>query len=128
MKLRIRWHLGHLRVQQWMALIAGAKQHGYLVYLATPRSNLIASQTINVLRFSTDASTAVLAYSSIITKSNFKNGRFTATRWAENAHSRPSVNNSITPTSRLVLSPTDYTQYGRGADIVRGLGLEDVFE
>jgi hypothetical protein len=125
-RLRSRRHLGQLSTKQWLELVAGAEAHGSLVYLATPRAHA-GKDGINLLCFSTDSlPSSLFAYRTFIYPHHL--GGYGSTHWIEDAHSRPNVNNSITRGSKLVLSRTDYTQHERGTEIVRGLGLADMFE
>jgi hypothetical protein len=119
-KLRSRRHLGQLRLQEWLSLIDGARNYGYHVYLAVPEDRPPNSVNIKMLdRIALRGSHGLHAHTTIVDSNGNSMG------WWEGYHTRPAINNSITPNSRLVLSQTDYTRVW-GDMAIRGLGLEDV--
>lgn len=120
MKLRRQRHLGQLRLQEWFALIDGARRNGYHVYLAVPEDRQPNSVNIKKLdRIALRGSTSLHAHTTIVDQYG------TSDNWIQGYHTRQSINNSITPNSRLVLSQTDYTR-SWGSMAIRSLGLGDM--
>lgn len=133
MKLRTRRHLGQLRGEQWKIIIQGVAAHREHMYLATPRSQ----GGILVRKFDPNFITSSLEFLSddtIIRKTKRPTGDYTSTKWSISVWSRPRLNNSLTPNSKLVISRVDYTKHPYSGDsapypdvLVKQLGLEGVF-
>ncbi len=130
-RLRRQRHLGQMRLQDWQALIAGADIHRHKVYLATPLGSYYTPGILVQMFDKFQFLGGIGADETIIRMS--KMGHYTVTKWTSHLISRPYLNNSLTPNSRLTASSKDFTKYavGDGAPypdvLVKELGLEDMF-